>query len=200
MVKSDFERVLIAIGQNPGATGREITSRLRREGHGRFTSKVVNQILYRLLATEMVVRDGTGDKPKWFLPEGQSLSITGLRSPRDKRPLSPMIGRIVVYRIATTDIKVLLDNAMSPNDPYLTPDWVGQHVVATVNTNHPFWTLRLPSEQEKSVFCMIVAMDAFVQWKVAQMHEPPDATEIQTMRDYALRFCSLQETEQITSD
>ena len=188
------------VAKRPGSTGREISNNLRREGHPRFTSKLVNQVLYRLLSAQMVVRDGSGEKPRWLPIDEQDPLPVSQSKLRSKRPLSPLKSEIISYRIATTEVKVLLDNNLSSNDPYLTPDWVGDHVVASVNLKHPFWTLRLSSDADRAIFSMIIAVDAFVQWKVAQMHEPPDATEVQKMRDYALRFCSLIEAESTMTD
>ena len=199
--QSDFELVVNCIQLTPGLTGREIAAQLRRNGHSRFTSKVANQTLYKLLAAELVERDGTGDKPRWF-PGGkwtnQDSTATNISIP--KRPLDPSERRTKVFHIASTEVRVIIDLEGSSNDPYLSPDWVGSHVVASVNALHPFWTIRLNSPEDKALYCMFAAVDAYVQWKIAQLHEPPDATELQNMRDYALRFCTLSETEAINSD
>ena len=201
VTKSDFELVVDCIQKSPGLTGREISAQLRRSGHSQFTSKVANQTLYKLLAAELVERDGTGDKPRWF-PGGkwtiQDSTVTSISSP--KRPLDPSERKTKVFQIASTEVRVILDQESSSNDPYLSPDWVGSHVVASVNVLHPFWTIRLNSPEDKALYCMFAAVDAYVQWKIAQLHEPPDATELQNMRDYALRFCTLSETEAINPD
>lgn len=201
MSDSDFEIVVNCITKYPGSTGREIASQLRRNGHSRFTSKVVNQTLYKLLTAELVTRDGTGEKPKWF-PGGEWLgqTPTAVVSNTPKRPLDPSQRKIKIFKIASTEVRLIVDDELSPNDPYLAPDWVGSHVVVSINTQHPFWTIRLSTPEDKSLYCMIAAVDAYVQWKVAQLHEPPDATELQHMRDYALRFCTLVEAEAITPD
>ncbi len=201
MPDSDFELVVNCIKKYPGMTGREIASQLRRNGHSRFTSKVVNQTLYRLLTAELVDRDGSGDKPRWF-PGGEWMSpgpeIKTAHTP--KRPLDPSQRKTKSFKIASTEVRVIIDEDLSPNDPYLLPDWVGSHVVVSVNSQHPFWTIRLSSPGDRALYCMIAAVDAYVQWKVAQLHEPPDATELQTMRDYALRFCTLVEAESVNPD
>ncbi len=182
-------------------TGREISSQLRRNGHSRFTSKVVNQTLYKLLTAQLVERDGSGDKPKWF-PGGEWMnqSTPSKPTPTPKRPLDPSQRKVKAFKIASTEVRVIIDEDLSTNDPYLSPDWVGSHVVVSVNSQHPFWTIRLTTPEERALYCMFAAVDAYVQWKVAQLHEPPDATELQTMRDYALRFCTLLEAENITPD
>lgn len=201
MPESDFELVVSCIKKYPGSTGREIASQLRRNGHSHFTSKVVNQALYNLLSAELVDRDGSGEKPRWF-PGGEWISQAPLSktTPSPKRPLDPSQRKIKVYQIASTEVRVIIDEEISPNDPYISPDWVGSHVVVSVNSNHPFWTIRLNSPEENALYCMFAAVDAYVQWKVAKLHEPPDATELQNMRDYALRFCTLLETEAIKRD
>jgi hypothetical protein len=89
---------------------------------------------------------------------------------------------------------------MSPNDPYFDTEWAGKHQTVSLNTNHPFWSVRLNSDGDRAIYCMIAAIDAYVLWKIAQLHEPPDASETQKMRDYALRFCTLTDTELLTSD
>lgn len=201
MQSSDFEIVVGAVQAKPGMTGRELASYLRRQGHKRFDSKLANQILYRLHAASLVERDASGDKPKWNPSGSWSPGAPSYSRPTPtKRPLSVSDQETKKYLIGPTEVKVLLDNTASLNDFYISTDWVGSHVVSSVNVNHPFWDLRLSSPQEESLFCMIAAIDAYVQWKVAQMHEPPDAREVQRMRDQAFRLCSLVESEQVTSD
>jgi len=199
--ESNFELIVNCIQKNPGLTGREIAAQLRRNGHSRFTSKVANQTLYKLLAAELVERDGTGDKPRWF-PGGkwnnQDSIVTNVSTP--KRPLDPSERKTKVFQIASTEVHVIIDHENSSNDPYLSPDWVGSHVVASVNSQHPFWTIRLNSPEDKALYSMFAAVDAYVQWKIAQLHQPPDATELQNLRDYALRFCTLSQTEAINPD
>jgi hypothetical protein len=200
MSASEFELVLECIREHPGATGKEIASRLRSKGHTQFTSRLANQVLYRLLAAELVDRDGSSDKPRWF--EGKTWTAgtaTNSTSPT-KRPLREDTSGVREYLIASTKVKVLLDDEASPNDPYVHPDWVGSHVIASINIKHPFWILRLTNSSENALYSMFVAIDAYVQWKAAQLHEPPDATEIQRMRDFAFRHCTLLSSEIPNSD
>ena len=196
MTPSDFELVLECVGENPGSTGRDIAGRLRRQGHERFTSKLANQVLYRLHAASMVERDASGEKPRWH-PSREWTSSSGHSqgSSNERRPLDSRELPVRSFKIATTPVKVLLDHGMSSNDPYIVPDWVGSHIIATVNTVHPFWTLRLTDGSDRALYCMLAAVDAYVQWRVALLHEPPDATELQHLKDQALRFCTLIEAE-----
>jgi hypothetical protein len=201
MPPSDFEILLKVVAAKPNSTGRELASALRQSGHAKFTSKVTNQILYRLLSAQLVNRDGSTEKPTW------SIGDTWVKPPQtnpqreiEKRPLSTNLLQLRTYSIAQTVVKVILDESQSPNDPYMSPDWVGSHVIAAVNCKHPFWQMRLTSDSDRSLYSMIVALDAYIQWKVARLNEPPDASEIQKMRDYALRFCSLVEAEQPSPD
>ena len=201
MESSDFGLVLDALNAKPGMTGREVATYLRTRGHNRFTSTLANQVLYRLLATSMVECDTTGYRPRWrtsnsWAPKNSAASL----KPVAKRPLAITDQPIKKYLVASTEVRVLLDQQMSPNDPYVSTDWVGPHVVASVNLKHPFWTLRLDGLKDEALYCMFVAVDAYVQWKVAQLHEPPDAREVQKMRDFALRYCTLAESDQIMSD
>jgi hypothetical protein len=198
---SDFELILSCIKANPGLTARELGSKLRKQGHERFSSRLTNQLLYRLHAASMIDRDGTGDKPRWH-PNGDWSD--GAREPSsasaEKRLLDSRDKEIRSYEIASVKVKVLLTNEMSLNDPYMIPDWVGSHIISSVNTVHPFWTLRLGTATDRALYCMMAAIDAYLQWKVAQLHEPPDATELQKMKDDALRFCTLLDAESPTPD
>ena len=201
MEKSDFEIVLDAVAKNPNATGRDLSNWLKKNGNDRFVPKLTNQILYRLLASEIVCRDGSQDKPRWSIGETWTKGI----DPSDKqlanvRPLSQNVREILHYKIASTEVRVIFEDDLSSNDPYMCPDWVGSHVVAAINTNHPFWTLRAATESDKSLFSMVIALDAYIQWKTAQLNEPPDSTEILKMRDAALRFCTLMDLEVIKTD
>lgn len=201
MPLSDFELVVKCVSEFPGLTGREIATQLRRSGHSHFTSKIANQTLYKLLAAELVDRDGSGNKPRWF-PGGEWANQPRSRKliSVPKRPLNPSERKVKIFNIASTEIRVIFNDELSSNDPYLLPDWTGSFVVVSVNTQHPFWNIRLTSSEDKALYCMFVAVDAYVQWKVVQLHEPPDATELQNLRDNALRFCTLQEAESIKSD
>lgn len=201
MPESNFELIVNCVTKHPGSTGRELATHLRRNGNSQFTSKLVNQTLYRLLTVDMVARDSSSDKPKWF-PVNDLVTLKSAKNvpAPEKRPLDTRESKIRTYRIAATEVRVLIDTEASSNDPYLSPDWVGSHVVASVNANHPFWSIRLNSAGDIAMYCMITAIDAYVQWKVARLHEPPDATELQNMRDYALRFCTLVESEDFNSD
>ena len=201
MIKSDFEIVLDAVAKNQRATGREISNWLKKNGQPKFDSKLTNQILYRLLSSEIVDRDGSGDKPRWSV--GRTWASSDALDAKGEivlRPLSAREAKIREYKIASTIVKVILETDLSSNDPYMSPDWVGTHVVAAINTNHPFWTLRLGDGSEKSLFTMIAALDAYVQWRAAQLSEPPDATEMLKLRDQALRFCTLMELEAPTTE
>ena len=199
MGSTDFELVLACVTERPGLTGREISAVLTRQGHARFTSKLVNQTLYRLLTADLVRRDSSGEKPKWSPGTfGATKSSSSTEMP--KRPFARTDQQVRRFRIAHTEVRVLLDEEMSPNDPYISPDWVGSHVVVAVNTRHPFWVIRIESLGDQALYSMITAIDGYVMWKVAQLNEPPDATEVQKLRDYALRFCVLEDTETPTSD
>jgi hypothetical protein len=201
MKASDFEILTRILQDNPGTTARELSAKVRAAGHSHFTPKLVNQLLYRLLATEIVQQDGSGEKPRWSTSTGwQSRSSVPRSKNLEKRPLNPQSSKFVTYKIADTEIRLLEDESMSPNDPYLLPDWIGSHIVVSLNTNHPFWQIRLTIPTDRALYRMIAAIDAYVQWKVARLTEPPDATEVKNLRDYALRFCTLVSTEISTND
>ena len=100
-----------------------------------------------------------------------------------------------LFRVADTTVKVILDSSMSPNDQFIVPDWIGPYVVVTVNTAHPFWEMRLTTDPERTLTMLFYAIDGYVSWRTAQLHEPPDATELIKIRDEALRFSTLHETE-----
>lgn len=199
--QSDFETLLSQLNRTPGVTARQLSVDLRKRGHAQFTSKLVNQILYRLLATQFVERDGTGDKPRWTAPSSWA-SETSRGSPvtSRQRPLRTDSASTIIYKIADTEVRLLEEDTPSPNDSYIQPDWVGSHIVVSVNTNHPFWKMRLTSETSYALFRLVAAVDAYVQWKIAKLTEPPDATEIMRLRDYAFRFCTLESTEQLKND
>lgn len=198
---SDFESVFEYLSRAPGITAKQLSTDLRRAGHTHFTTKLVNQILYRLLATEFVERDGSSNKPRWTVSQSWK---SGTQSKSEKasvkRPLRVESERTIVYRIADTEVRLLEDDGLSPNDSYIQPDWVGSHIVVSVNTNHPFWVMRLTSEGDYALFRLTAAVDAYVQWKIARLTELPDATEIMKIRDYAFRFCTLESTEKSTDD
>jgi len=134
-----------------------------------------------------------------YIPRWRSADYKGdakvARSAIKPRPLTTSGLDMRVFQIADTTVKVILDASLSPNDTFILPDWVGSHVVVTVNTEHPFWQLRAVSNSDKTLMALVFAIDGYVSWRTARLHEPPDATEQIRMRDEALRFCTLQETE-----
>jgi len=199
--KSDFEILLDNLSRTPGVTARQLSTNLRKSGHTRFTSKLVNQILYRLLAIQFVERDSSGDKPRWTTSSISKFDTPQAFTTRPvKRPLQTASVNTISYRIADTEVRLLEDHNLSPNDPYIHPDWVGSHIVVSLNTTHPFWKMRLTNVSEYALFRLIVAVDAYVQWKIARLTEPPDANEVMNLRDYAFRFCTLESTEQPRND
>jgi hypothetical protein len=170
---------------------------LRKRGHAQFTSKLVNRVLYRLLATQFVERDGSEGKPKWTASSTWASQKPAKSSANlAQRPLRAESVSAISYKIADTEVRLLEEDTLSPNDPYIQPDWVGSHIVVSVNTNHPFWKMRLTSNTSHALFRLVAAVDAYVQWKIARLSEPPTATEVAKLRDYALRFCILESTEQ----
>lgn len=192
--QSDFELVLNEVKRQAGGTARDVAKRLRANGHSAFTASRTNQTLYRLLAVDLVERDGDGEVPTWRpTTAGQREGATKSRAARPVKDIGA--SNLLTYRIASTSVRVLLAEDLSPNDPYYTPDWVGEHLLATVNVRHPFWTTRLGSATDKSLFVMAIAVDAYVHWRSVCMSEPPEPHETHALRDAAFRYCTLLTTE-----
>lgn len=201
--RGDFELVLAVLSKESSLTAREVSSRLHTGGNERFTSKATNQVLYRLLTADLVIRDGTGAKPRWSINNSwfDSESITPLRiKSMNPRPLRSHTSLDRDFLVSETIVKVIFSEVQSANDPYLTPDWVGAHIISTVNCNHPFWQTRLVSDEARALFAMVCAVDAYVEWKVVQMNRPVEISELERLRDQAFRYCSLLEAEKTTTD
>jgi hypothetical protein len=199
MADSEFELVLDFLKKSPDSIGREVSVALRKAGHDQFTPRYTNQTLYRMLAARVVERDGSREKPRWSSPGSAGTRKPPKQQSHETRPLDSRPAAVRTYLIANTEVRLIVLSDLSPNDPYMTPDWVGSHVVASVNSNHPFWISRIVSDSDRALYSMLIALDAYVQWKIAQLSEPPDASETQQMRDFALRFCTLVETEVTTT-
>jgi hypothetical protein len=199
--QGDFELVIKHLNRAPSATAKQLSADLRRNGHARFTTKLVNQVLYRLLAAQFIERDGSKTQPRWTVSQAWTLG-TQSKVQRDsvKRPLRISTASVIVFKIADTEVRLIEDDSLSQNDSYIQPDWVGSHIVVSVNTNHPFWKMRLTTEENHALFRLTLAVDAYVLWKTARLMEPPDASEVMKLRDYALRFSTLESTEQLTND
>ena len=195
MADSDFEVVLKTLKEYPNATAKELAAHIKQHKGSAFTSKNVNQVLYRLLTANLVIRNGSSEKPTWavsteWIQKDSSVST----SDRPKVPVGSIDGQSpVVIQIGSTEVRVIFDKKSSVNDPYMSPDWVGSYVLATVNCNHPFWTLRLHNDNERSLFSVMVAQDAYIQWKSSQLHEPPDPRELLVIRDNAMRLTTLSQ-------
>ncbi len=204
LLESDFELVLAFLDREHLRTARELATALRGSNHSDFKSKKVNQVLYRLLNAGLVERHVIGDKPRWILPNVDRSTSNGM-SPDlkviPKRPLQDRPDeRERTFLVASTLVKVIEDPNLSANDPYLIPDWVGTHVVATVNSQHLFWQTRVASESDRSLFLMLAAVDAYVQWQCAKMIEQPTFQDINRLKSRALQHCSLASTDQFKTD
>jgi hypothetical protein len=201
--RGDFELVLAVLSKESTLTAREISKRLRTGGNERFTTKVTNQVLYRLLTADLVIRDGTGEKPKWSINRSwfgtESAAPLKIKS-MNPRPLRRHNSFDRNFLVSETMVKVIFSDLQSVNDPYLTPDWVGSNIISTINCNHPFWQTRLVSDENRSLFAMVCAVDAYVEWKIVQMNSSVEISEIERLRDQAFRYCSLLEAEKTTPD
>jgi len=170
-----------------------LAAHIRKRTEPGFTSRNANQILYRLLRANLVEKNGSTTTPTWSA-ETENLFSENRPDPTSERLAIP-IGSLdgldpVIIQIGTTEVKVMFEKISSINDPYMSPDWVGTHVLATINCNHPFWTLRLRDDSQRALFAFMVAQDAYVQWKSSQLHEPPDPAEQLIIRDAAMRLCT----------
>ncbi len=146
-----------------------------------------------MLNAGLVVRDDNYI-PRWRA-SGDRRQLQESQPSPVQRPLRVTQAEMRLFRVANTTVKVILDSSMSPNDRFIVPDWIGPHVVVTVNTAHPFWEMRLTTDPERTLTMLFYAIDGYASWRTAKLHEPPDATELIRIRDEALRFCTLQETE-----
>lgn len=193
MAESIFEQISQILKKTPNLTAREIAAKVRSQGQTSFTSKLANQNLYRMLNAGLVIRDDNYI-PLWR----ESSDRRQVQDPQPtpaQRPLKVSQAEMRLFRVADTTVKVILDSSMSPNDQFIVPDWIGPYVVVTVNTAHPFWEMRLTTDPERTLTMLFYAIDGYVSWRTAQLHEPPDATELIKLRDVALRFSTLHETE-----
>jgi len=201
--RGDFELALAVLSKESSLTAREVSRRLRAGGNERFTSKATNQVLYRLLTADLAIRDGTGEKPKWSINnswfDAESIAPLSIK-PMNPRPLRSHNSFDRDFLVSETIVKVIFSGIQSVNDPYLTPDWVGSHIISTVNCNHSFWQTRLVSDETRALFAMVCAVDAYVEWKIVQMNRPVEISEIERFRDQAFRYCSLLEAEKTTPD
>ena len=191
--ESIFEQISQILNKTPNLTAREIAAKVRGQGQAPFTSRLANQSLYRMLTAGLVVRDDNYI-PRWRSTVDQR-EFQRSQPSSEQRPLTSTQSNMRHFRIAGTTVKVILDSSMSPNDQFIVPDWIGPYVVVTVNTAHPFWNVRVTTDSEKTLTMLFYAIDGYVSWRTAQLHEPPDATEQVKIRDEALRFCTLRETE-----
>ena len=203
MSPSDSEIVLEILSSYDDLLAREIAVKIRERGLGDFDRSRVNSALYKLYSLKMVTKKDIAGKPRWS-KSGRGDSGSTVRTTLiadQKRPLQHVpVSEAAYFRIAETPIKIIIDSGQSPNDPYLSADWVGTQVVASVNASHRFWGMRITNEAERTLYLMMCAVDAYVQWRIAQMTELPDATETLNLRDSALRFCTLIEAQEFNRE
>lgn len=203
MSHSDSEIILEVLASHRDLLARDIATRIRNRGLGDFDRTRVNSALYKLYSLKLVTKKEVAGKPRWSKADSSDSDSPPQVFERrdDQRPLKQVpIAESAYFRIAETPIKIISDSGQSPNDPYLSADWVGSQIVAAINTSHRFWTMRLTSEVERTLYLMMCAVDAYVQWRIAQMTEPPDATETLFLRDSALRYCTLIEAQEFNRE
>lgn len=203
-MESDFEIVLAHLDGASMKTARELSVVLQKGDHSEFKSKRVNQVLYRLLNAGLVERRVIGGKPRWKLPDKVTSSSVGTYPVPAAIPQRPLKDRPHdrerTFVVASTPVKVIQDSSLSANDPYLIPDWVGTHVVASVNVQHLFWATRIVSESDRSLFLMLAAVDAYVQWQCAKMVVQPTFQDFSRLKSRALQHCSLASTDAAKTD
>lgn len=195
---SPFEVINKILGPGKPLVAKEVAKLARLEGFD-WTRENANSALYKMLKNSLVIKIETEKAPLWTLPQffdqaladSQPIPKNIIKFKSKKLPLAA--NENLTIQIHSVEIQFQFDERLSPNDPYMSGDWLEEKIFVTLNPNHPFWQTFVNEESLQSLQLTNIATEVYVQWHVAKMTKDVNPRTLLELRDRAFREISLSE-------
>lgn len=174
VIFSDFELISKVLASSKSLTAREISAAVTEYGV-KWDKGHANSVLYKMLARGLVVKDTTqGTRPYWQIAvspqssqttEPARLKVLNKHPQRDE--FIPLLA-VNDYTILLSEnvIEFALNTDSSPNDPYISCDWLDEKIFVAINSNHPYIIRGISNELVLSEFLLFLALDATCEWRI----------------------------------
>ena len=195
---SPFEIITKILSPGQPIVAREIAKLARVEGFD-WTRENANSALYKMLKNSLVIKIETEKAPLWTLPQFYDQSLMDSQpSPKNIIKYKPKnlpltANHNLTIKIHSLEIQFQFDEHLSPNDPYMSGDWLDEKIFVTLNPNHPFWQTFINDDNLQSLQLTNIATEVYVQWHVAKMTKEVNPRTLLELRDKAFRDISLSE-------
>jgi len=174
VVFSDFELINKVLANSKSLTAREISSAVTEFGV-KWDKGQSNSTLYKMLAKGLVEKDTSqGTRPYWRLSTQKTksspepivmLKVLNKNPSRDEFiPLKA----ISEYTITLNEnlIEFAVNSESSPNDPYISCDWLDEKIFVAINARHPYILRGVSNELILAEFLLFLALDAICEWRI----------------------------------
>ena len=191
---SDFEIAKKILEKHGSMTAREMSS-FALEFGVKWDKGKSNSVLYKMLAKNLVQKDtNRGSRPFWTVASDsnpnpkQQETLKLRRKSADINDFVPLKA-IVEYTINLKDstIEFALNTEASPNDPYITCDWLEKKIFVAINPNHPYIRNGIVNEKVLSEFLLFLALDAHCEWHVVRSSKGNNSNSFIALKDSLLR-------------
>lgn len=195
VVFSDFELVSKVLGPSKSLTAREISGAVTEYGV-KWDKGYANSVLYKMLARGLVVKDTTqGTRPYWQIaisPQSPKTSETARIKVLNKHPERDEFIPLVAVRDYTISlnenvIEFALNTESSPNDPYISCDWLDEKIFVAINSKHPYIMRGISNELVLPDFLLFLALDATCEWRIMRDQNLMQVHSFIEIRDKILR-------------
>ena len=200
-MQSDFEVITNILVKYPGTTAREISqyavsisvvdSQLQTHS---WDKGRVNSTLYKMLVQNLVKKElRDGPRPYWFVNEAPETIVPDSKitlAPKSKSTVSHLpLKAINEYQqiIQGRKIQLALNEKATPNDMYISCDWLEDRIFVAINTSHPYVKNLVSSDAILLEFLRFIAIDAYTEWRIIMNSRNQDFISIIKIRDKSLR-------------
>lgn len=195
VVFSDFELISKVLAPSKSLTAREISGAVTEFGV-KWDKGHANSVLYKMLARGLVVKDTTqGTRPYWQIAitsetvqRSEPARIKVLNRHPQKDEFIPLLA-VSDYTISLSEnvIEFALNNDSSPNDPYISCDWLDEKIFVAINSNHPYIMRGISNELVLSEFLLFLALDASCEWRIIRDQNLKQVHSFIEIKDKILR-------------
>ena len=190
-------KVITAILEGGQTLMAKDVAKIAREMGYDWTRENAKSSLYKMLKNELVIKIETEKAPLWTLPKHKEKFLESRSTPNknvisfEPKNLPLVADDNLTLQILSIKIQFQFDSDLSPNDHYMSGDWLNEKIFVTLNPNHPFWQTYIANDELKSLQILNIASEVYVQWSIAKLRGEISPTKIHQLRDKALRDISL---------